>query len=454
MPRSGGAARLDCHRRLLGQRRERLLAEASPGVERLLEDIKNGFIDAVVCWHIDRLTRSPLELEGVISLAERHGVELATVTGEVDLATPSGKMVARMLGAAARNEADHKAERQQRQRRQGAEMGKVQGGGTRAYGYAEDGLTIVDDEARIIGEIANRLLIGESQSSICRDLKERDVRTPKGNFWQPSTLRRLMTSARISGRREHSPRKSWETTRPVLGEIVADAVWPGIISAEQSDQLRTLLTDPERAALFAHATGRVYLLSGILTCGKPTGEGTVCGAGMSGRPREGTRRYACHKVPGKLSCGGIATVAGRTDDHVRDMILTALASPDMISRLSAKQDGDADLSAQIAEDEQDLAELAVMAATKKITRAEWMVARTIVEKRLEANRAKQVRKIGAPMLIGFLGTFEDMSQRWEKTLNDSQRRAIISATVHKIVVHPSNPRKKWDPDRFEFDWVA
>lgn len=136
------------------------------------------------------------------------------------------------------------------------------------------------------------------------------------------------------------------------------------------------------------------------------------------------------------------------------MILTALASPDMISRLSAKQDGDADLSAQIAEDEQDLAELAVMAATKKITRAEWMVARTIVEKRLEANRAKQVRKIGAPMLIGFLGTFEDMSQRWEKTLNDSQRRAIISATVHKIVVHPSNPRKKWDPDRFEFDWVA
>lgn len=105
-----------------------------PEWERLLEDIKNGFIDAVVCWHIDRLTRSPLELEGVISLAERHGVELATVTGEVDLATPSGKMVARMLGAAARNEADHKAERQQRQRRQGAEMGKVQGGGRERMG--------------------------------------------------------------------------------------------------------------------------------------------------------------------------------------------------------------------------------------------------------------------------------------------------------------------------------
>jgi len=35
-------------------------------------------------------------LEDVIDLADRRGVELATVSGEIDLATPTGRMVARM----------------------------------------------------------------------------------------------------------------------------------------------------------------------------------------------------------------------------------------------------------------------------------------------------------------------------------------------------------------------
>ncbi|WP_276322863.1 hypothetical protein [Streptomyces sp. F001] len=35
-------------------------------------------------WHVDRLTRSPRELEDVIDLADRQGVELATVSGEID----------------------------------------------------------------------------------------------------------------------------------------------------------------------------------------------------------------------------------------------------------------------------------------------------------------------------------------------------------------------------------
>ncbi|MFI9355842.1 recombinase family protein [Streptomyces lydicus] len=80
-----------------------------PKWQELLADINEGIVNAVVCWHVDRLTRSPRELEDVIDLADRHGLELATVSGEIDLATPTGRMIARMLGAAARHEAEHKA---------------------------------------------------------------------------------------------------------------------------------------------------------------------------------------------------------------------------------------------------------------------------------------------------------------------------------------------------------
>jgi hypothetical protein len=386
-------------------------------------------------------------LEDVIDLADRNGIELATVTGEIDLGSPTGRLVARMLGAAARHEAEHKAERQKRQRRQAAEAGKVAGGGTRPFGYEDDRMTIVPAEAEIIREAARRFLAGESLSSICRDLEARDVRTPGGNHWQPRTLRRLLASARISGRREHTPRSTWEKTRPLLGEIVADAVWPAIITAEDSDRLRAMLSDPGRTRkLNPNAHGRTYLLSGILRCGK-------CGWSMSGRPRSGVPRYVCPNMPGMASCGGIATIAAKTDDYVRDMVLTSLDSPELGARLRGEESQDSDLAEKIRADEEQLEELAAAWAQREITRKEWMAARTPIEQRLERNRVKLASQSRVFVLQDFIGPLHEMRKRWD-ALNVSQRRAIIGAVVRTITVKPANPRKKWDPDRFEFDWIA
>jgi site-specific DNA recombinase len=118
-----------------------------PGRTGRVEDVRAGHIGAIVGWHVDRLTRSPRELENVIDMADKYGLELATVTGEVDLSTSTGRSVARMLGAAARHEAEHEAERQKRQRRQAAEAGRVSGGGIRPFGYADDAI-ITSPKAR------------------------------------------------------------------------------------------------------------------------------------------------------------------------------------------------------------------------------------------------------------------------------------------------------------------
>jgi hypothetical protein len=39
-----------------------------------------------------------VELEQVIDMANAHGLALATVTGDVDLSTPTGRLVARIVG--------------------------------------------------------------------------------------------------------------------------------------------------------------------------------------------------------------------------------------------------------------------------------------------------------------------------------------------------------------------
>lgn len=419
--------------------------KSRPSWQRLIDDVKAGVVDAIAVWHVDRLTQSPVELEHVISLADQHGLKLATVTGDVDLATPTGRMVARILGATAREEAEHKGERQKRQRRQSAEAGKPNGGGTRPYGYEDDRVVLIADEAEVIREAARRALAGESLSSISRDFAARSITTPKGGKWQPRTLRRLLASARISGRREHTPRANGDNgTRPLLGDIVAEAVWPAIISPEDSDRLRTMLSDPDRQRFTG--SGRTYLLSGILRCGK-------CGGGMSGRPRSGVPRYVCPNLPGGDTCGGTATNAERTDEHVRDLVLVALSSPELAERLREHTDVDPELPACIRADEAQLDDLAALWASGEITRGEWRVAREIIESRLNRNRTRLARVSPAAPLDTLTGGYDDLRARWEQ-MNTSQRRAAVAVVVERVDVNPSNPRKRWDPDRFYPVWRA
>ncbi|MCH7229596.1 recombinase family protein [Glycomyces sp. L485] len=430
-----------------------------PAWQRLIADSEAGAVDAVVCWHVDRLTRTPRELEDVIDLADRLGLQLGTVAGDIDLATPTGRMVARMLGAAARHESEHKAERQRREHQQRAEAGKFSGGGHRPFGYTRIYDTtdpdrprrfvrdeINDDEAAIVREAAARALTGETLSSICRELKARDVKTSAGNHFMPHTLRLVLCSARISGRREHKPRDSYQGTRPILGQIVAEAVWPAIITPEDSDALRATLTRPERRK-HSGPTGRKYMLSGILRCGK-------CGHQMSNRPRSGTPRYVCPNLPGGKSCGGTATNGAKTDELIRDMVLEALASPNLAERLQQRGAPNDGLAERIRTAEDRADELAADWAAGEITRSEWRTAKDVLDKQLERDRETLARSTQTRALNGFLGvTPGQIRLRWDG-LGTGQRTAVVAAVVERIIVHPANPRKRWDPDRFEIVWRA
>src|SRR6266699_1381695 len=85
-------------------------------------------------WKVERVFVD----EDLIDLAEQYGIKLATVTGEYDLATPSGRLHFRIKGAIARHESEHRAERARLKQEELARDGKVGGGGTRPFGYLED----------------------------------------------------------------------------------------------------------------------------------------------------------------------------------------------------------------------------------------------------------------------------------------------------------------------------
>ena len=51
-----------------------------PALQRLLRDVKDGKIDVVVVYKVDRLSRSVLDLSRLVEIFDRHRVSFVSVT--------------------------------------------------------------------------------------------------------------------------------------------------------------------------------------------------------------------------------------------------------------------------------------------------------------------------------------------------------------------------------------
>jgi len=62
-----------------------------PDYKRLVTDIKNGTINKVIVFKIDRISRSIVDFADIIQLFEKHKVEFVSVTENFDTSTPMGR---------------------------------------------------------------------------------------------------------------------------------------------------------------------------------------------------------------------------------------------------------------------------------------------------------------------------------------------------------------------------
>src|SRR5215207_5272503 len=167
-----------------------------PAYQQMLADIDAGHLDAVVAWDLDRLHRRPIELEHFIDLADRHKLALATVSGDTDLSTDSGRLFARVKGAVARSEGERKSARQKRAALQAAELGKPHPS-SRAFGYEPDGMTIRADEAEALRAAYRNLLAGRTLTGIARDLTAAGFVSSKGKpFRYNNVVRGILVNPR------------------------------------------------------------------------------------------------------------------------------------------------------------------------------------------------------------------------------------------------------------------
>lgn len=408
--------------------------KARPEYRRMLGDMAEGRVDAVIVWHLDRLHRSPKELEEFFDVVGKAGIaDMGTVTGDVNLATSDGQFHARIMGAVARKESDDKSRRIRRKHLELAEAGKVAGGGTRPFGFEADRVTISPDEAALIREAADRILSGDSLRGIAADWLRRGVLAPSGKPWTSTPLRRMLTSSRIAGWRQHK------------GEPIAQAVWPAIIDRAMSDRLVSVLTNPTRRKVTSSA--RTYLLSGFLTCG-------LCGKPLRARPRlDHVRRYICASGPTFRGCGKIAILAAPLEELISEAILLRLDSPAFEEAVRVRADAspvDGDTT-ELRAAEGRLTDLGHDYAAGDVPRVAFLAASRDLDARIEQLRRRLAADTGRRAAFAVSGVARE---RWP-SLSIDQRRAVIAELVERITVRAGRRGlNRFDSSRVDVEWAA
>ena len=75
--------------------------DSRPPLNRLMNDAKQRRIDAVLVWKLDRFGRSLCHLVNALAELEALGVAFVSLRDNLDLATPSGRLMFQIIGAMA-----------------------------------------------------------------------------------------------------------------------------------------------------------------------------------------------------------------------------------------------------------------------------------------------------------------------------------------------------------------
>lgn len=359
-----------------------------PAYARLLADLEAARIKGVVVYDLDRLTRKPAELEAFIDLSDRLGIALANVSGEVDLTTAAGRMVARIKGAVARQEAERIGERVKRQKQQRLDAGMPPGSRYRTFGYTRN-WQVVDDEAELVRDVFTRVAGGESVNSVAKSLRADGVRTVSGKPWTYQATARMIESPIYAG-------LLW-----YKGEVVGKSSVPALVSEAMYASAQTRQKRPAWNA-------RRGLLSGIAVC-------DLCKTPMT----HDAGTYRCSRL--QNGCGRIAIKAKWLDDvvnaYMSSMVMNeAHAAPkpvdepmadpaaaidrDIEAAHQAHADGDLDLAdlLPILKDLRAKRAVAVREAVQAIEEASWKPVADYDSADLSVKRTAIKRHIDAIMV--------------------------------------------------------
>jgi DNA invertase Pin-like site-specific DNA recombinase len=395
-----------------------------PGFRRALALLESGEADGLIAYDLDRVARDPRDLEDLIDVVESKTprIPVESVSGSLRLANDGDVTMARVLVAVANKSSRDTSRRVTRKHEELAANGRPSGGGQRGYGYEPDGMTIRMDEAAIVQEMAAKVLDGWSLYAIAADLETRGVPTVQGGPWTSRSVKSIVTGPRVAGLRRYKSR------------IVGEAVWPAILPRETWEAVCATLAGRSGGGNQLHRW-----LTGVLKCG-------LCRQLLSGWTNRRSWRYWCATPKG--GCGKIAIDGPRSEAEIGRQVIDYLSTPRILEQLRTVTSTASDdiTRKQIAEDEEQLKQLAGMWARRSITLGEYTEARRILEGRLRESRA--FLTAAAPGILRRL-VAGDVAEAWGH-LSPHDKRDVVLTIVpdgYEVLPHPKDKARVFMPER-------
>ncbi len=310
-----------------------------PKWRQMLEDLYHGRIDGIIVYDQDRLLRQPRDLEDLIDIVEFVKRPVTGITSSINLLTSEGRMLARVLAAAALKSSEDTARRVSRAKLEDAVNGTRRK--VRRFGWTLDG-EIIEDEAKAVQAAAATVLKTGSWTSATVLLEHGAVRPMSAEHWSASTVRNLLLSPTIAGlslyrgaMRENSNGNmnaadpASDAIKDAEGNYVKNGL-PEILEVATWEKLCQMVKDAHEGKPPVLPPTKKYLLSGMLKCGSTRNDDTVCGTGLIGtvirRKKYPDRVTVVYKCPGVAhgGCGKTYRQAAPVDAFITDWLFRYL----------------------------------------------------------------------------------------------------------------------------------
>ena len=204
--------------------------EHRPQFQEMLKDMKEGKLNYVVAYKLDRITRSVRDLEELISVLEQYNCFLLCDRDDVNTSTANGRFFVRMLTVLSQLEIEIVSERTKFGLNGAIKSGHIPG--QRPFGYksAEDKRMVIDNATRpYVEKIFDMYLEGKSFQQIANYFKENNI-YPKKN-WNDTTIQKIIDNKIYMGDYEQYKRiGKQENLEPivymnVVEPIISRAKW-------------------------------------------------------------------------------------------------------------------------------------------------------------------------------------------------------------------------------------
>ena len=272
-----------------------------PAYQRMMQDIKQGRINTVLCLALSRISRSTRDLLDLVDFFQEHKVDFICLKEDVDTTSPMGRLLLTFMGGLNQFEREQTGDRTRSAILARSERGLWNGGQLLGYDLdlAKKGYLLVNEQEKQIVRLAFDTYLEEgsvfrtAEVLNARGYRTKSYKSRRGNLhpssrFVHSNTYHLLTNPAYIGKKEinkYVSRKPWSREEDSSGRYrVVDAVWPAIVDPAKFAEVQKLLklncqTRSNSAAPRKH----FYLLNGgLLYCHK-------CGGKMVGRNGHGQK---------------------------------------------------------------------------------------------------------------------------------------------------------------------